>query len=196
MKNINILLVSLIAAIVSMGHAFAETTILRAACMIDVASGDIITPAVIVIEDGIIDAVNPETLPDGAATIDLGDRTLLPGMMVMHSHVTLDFFTGDHWTTAAVFETPADWALYGVAFGQQMLDAGFKDAYRELFPDVEQFPGFTHRSQSRIDQLYYKGTSLTNESTTVLSTWPTKFPSDHFLIKTVFSWSDRATADN
>lgn len=137
MKIIQILLTAIFAVLISVSSAFADTTILRAARMVDVASGDIISPAVVVIQDGVIDAVNPEVLPDGAATIDLGDRTLLPGMMDMHSHVTLDFFTGDHWTTAAVFETPADWALYGVAFGRQMLDAGFTTVR-----DAGAWPGF------------------------------------------------------
>ncbi len=137
MKIIQILLTAIFAVLISVSSAFADTTILRAARMVDVASGDIISPAVVVIQDGVIDAVNPEVLPDGAAIIDLGDRTLLPGMMDMHSHVTLDFFTGDHWTTAAVFETPADWALYGVAFGRQMLDAGFTTVR-----DAGAWPGF------------------------------------------------------
>ena len=82
-------------------------------------------------------AVNPQTLPAGAETIDLGDRTLLPGLFDMHTHLTLDFFTGDHWTTAAVKETPADWALYGVKFGRQTLDAGFTTVR-----DAGAWPGF------------------------------------------------------
>lgn len=93
--------------------------------MIDVTTGKLIGPASIVVEGNKIVAVNPKALPADAETIDLGDRTLLPGLFDMHSHLTLDFFTGDHWTTAAVKETPADWALYGVAFGRQTLEAGF-----------------------------------------------------------------------
>lgn len=105
--------------------------------MIDVAAGEVISPATIIVRDGVIESVNPETLPEDAALLDLGDRTMLPGIMDMHSHVTLDFFTGDHWTTAAVFETPADWALYGVEFGRQMLEAGFTTVR-----DAGAWPGF------------------------------------------------------
>ena len=86
--------------------ALAQTTVITAERMIDVASGDVISPATIVVEGNRIAAVNPESTPAGAETIDLGDLTLLPGLFDMHSHVTLDFFTGDHWTTAAVKETP------------------------------------------------------------------------------------------
>lgn len=117
--------------------AVAQTKVIRADRMIDVATGDVLSPAVIVVEGNRIAAVNPRSLPPGAETIDLGDRTLLPGLFDMHSHLTLDFFTGDHWTTAAVRETPADWALYGVRFARQTLDAGFTTVR-----DAGAWPGF------------------------------------------------------
>lgn len=118
-------------------QAYAETTIIHAARMIDVTTGQLISPASIVVERNKIVTVNPGTLPPGANTIDLGDRTLLPGLFDMHTHLTLDFFTGNHWTTAAVKETPADWALYGVKFGQQTLNAGFTTVR-----DAGAWPGF------------------------------------------------------
>lgn len=67
-----------------------------------------------------------------------------------------------------------------------MLKAGFTDAYRELFPDVVQDPGNTFHNGRRIDQLYYKGKGLKNVSTKVVSSWPSGFPSDHFMITTTF----------
>lgn len=69
---------------------------------------------------------------------------------------------------------------------KKMLDNGFTDAYRSLYPDVETHPGFTHQGNFRIDQLYYKGKGLENTSTEVISTWPDGFPSDHFLIVSKF----------
>lgn len=69
--------------------------------------------------------------------------------------------------------SPASWTL---------LEAGFSDAFRSLYPDVEKYPGYTHRRGRRIDQLYYKGQGLKNTSTKVVSTWPGGYPSDHFLI--------------
>jgi imidazolonepropionase-like amidohydrolase len=118
-------------------QSFAETKIVRAARMIDVASGEIISPALIVVDGNKIIAVNPEALPANAEIIDLGDRTVLPGLFDMHTHLTLDYFTGDNWTTAAVRETPADWALYGVLFGRQTLEAGFTTVR-----DAGTWPGF------------------------------------------------------
>jgi len=68
----------------------------------------------------------------------------------------------------------------------QLLEAGFTDAFRELYPDPEKHPGYSHRSNRRIDQLYYKGAGLHNRSTEVISTWPGGFPSDHYLIVSTF----------
>lgn len=67
-----------------------------------------------------------------------------------------------------------------------LLEAGFVDAFRSLYPDVERYPGPTHRSGRRIDQLYYKGAGLKNTSTTVISTRSGGFPSDHYLILATF----------
>ncbi len=68
----------------------------------------------------------------------------------------------------------------------KLLEYGFTDAYRSLFPDLNNHPGFTHRSDRRIDQMYFKGQGLKNLSTAVHSEWPTQFPSDHYLIKSEF----------
>ena len=132
------LLGTLVLLSVCIAHeSFADTKVIRADRMIDMTTGELISPASIVVEDDKIVAINPETLPADAETIDLGDRTILPGLFDMHSHLTLDYFTGDNWTTAAVRETPADWALYGVAFGRQTLEAGFTTVR-----DAGTWPGF------------------------------------------------------
>ena len=65
-----------------------------------------------------------------------------------------------------------------------LLDAGFTDAYRSHYPDAAKFPGATHRSGRRIDQIYHKGSGLKNTSTKVISEAQPGFPSDHFLIIT------------
>lgn len=115
----------------------SEYRVVKAQNYIDVKSGRLVSPAIVLIKDNIIAAINPDTLPAEATVIDLGDRTLLPGVMDMHSHITLDYYTGDHWTTAPVMETAADWALHGVKFGSNMLNAGFTTVR-----DAGSFPGF------------------------------------------------------
>ncbi|MEM8889025.1 MAG: endonuclease/exonuclease/phosphatase family protein [Bacteroidota bacterium] len=69
----------------------------------------------------------------------------------------------------------------------KLSEAGFTEAFRYLYPDVAKYPGHTHRSGSRIDQLYYKGNGLINTHTEVISSWPSGFPSDHYLIVSTFT---------
>ena len=137
MKYPGFLKVLALFCICSVSQSFAETTVIRAARMVDVTTGELISPALLVVEGNKIVAVNPVSPPSADKTIDLGDRTLLPGLFDMHTHVTLDFYTGNHWTTAAVKESPADWALYGVEFGRQTLNAGFT-----TIRDAGAWPGF------------------------------------------------------
>lgn len=73
---------------------------------------------------------------------------------------------------------------------QKMQDTGFTDAYRSWYPEVALYPGFTHRSGKRIDQLYFKGENIKHKQMEVISSWPTGFPSDHYLIVSRFRLLD------
>jgi len=141
----------------------AELRVLKARNYIDVATGEVISPAVVVIQDGIITAFNPKKLPSNANVTNLGESTLLPGIMDMHSHITSDYYTGNHWTTAAVMESSADWALHGVKFGREMLEAGFT-----TIRDAGAFPGFPDVSLMRAI-----------ESGNIVG--PRMFPAGHYL---------------
>ena len=64
---------------------------LRAARLIDAVSPEPIADGVVLVENGRIIAVGPAarvTVPAEARRIDLGDRTLLPGMMDVHVHLS------------------------------------------------------------------------------------------------------------
>ena len=67
----------------------SDVTILRADRWADVAAGEVRSPAVIVVEGNRITAVNPPDVPSGATEIDLGDVTLLPGLMDMEINLLL-----------------------------------------------------------------------------------------------------------
>lgn len=118
----------------------AQMIVVKADSMLDVASGKLVSPAVILINDGIIESINPSTVPKNIKFVYLGQKILLPGLIDMHTHVTGDYFTGDDWTTAAVRQTASDWALQGVRFAREILENGFTTV-RDLgaqpgFPDV------------------------------------------------------------
>ena len=96
--------------------------VLRAARWLDVRAGQARAPAVVVVQDGRIASVGGE-IPPGARTIDLGDVTLLPGLIDAHTHLTSDI-EGD-WVTRGVRELPADAALRGARNAKRTLEAGF-----------------------------------------------------------------------
>ena len=96
--------------------------VIRAARMLDVAKGQIVRPAVVTIEGDHIRSMG-QTSDTGARVIDLGDVTLLPGLMDVHVHLT-DDLSGD-WVMRPVRETAADEALRGAANANKTLLAGF-----------------------------------------------------------------------
>ena len=73
--------------------SFAQTLVLKADRLIDVENGKLISNAVVVIEDDTIVAAGEArkvTFSKGSKIIELGDYTLLPGLMDMHVHLTSD----------------------------------------------------------------------------------------------------------
>lgn len=66
-----------------------------------------------------------------------------------------------------------------------MSEAGFRDAYRELHPQIDRArdrtwsPRFPKQEQDRIDFLYYRGEGLEAIESSVLDAHPEGFPSDH-----------------
>lgn len=118
-----VLLAALVAApMVSLVSAQAPpVTVLRAARMLDVRAGKIIAPASLTVSGGRITAVNAPA-PAGAEVVDLGDVTLMPGLIDMHVHLT--FAIEGDWVGRAVRETAADEALRGAAYARRTLLAG------------------------------------------------------------------------
>ena len=83
----------LLAALAPAAFAAAppETVVLHAARLLDVRTGRIVNDALVVIDGDRIRAAGPAatvTVPAGARRIELGDRTLLPGLMDLHVHLS------------------------------------------------------------------------------------------------------------
>lgn len=71
----------------------AGAVVITAARLIDGTGGPAINDAAVVVEGERITAVGARasvSMPEGSTTIDLGDRTLLPGLIDAHSHITIN----------------------------------------------------------------------------------------------------------
>lgn len=130
----------LVAAVFGAGSpslAQEPLVVIRAARLLDVERGEIVTDVVVVVEGDRIAAVNPDAMPAGADTIDLGDVTLLPGLIDAHTHLTSDL-EGD-WVHRDVTATPVEAALKGAHHARITLEAGFttvRDVGSSGFADV------------------------------------------------------------
>ncbi len=106
------------------GAPLAEgSLVLRADRLLDVENGRLIANGWVWVENGIIRQVGHGKTPAGVELLDLGDRTLLPGLMDLHTH--LAYAIGGDWVNRPVRETAADAALRGVGHAKVTLAAGF-----------------------------------------------------------------------
>lgn len=100
-----------------------ERIVLRAARMLDVESGRIVSNPRIVVEGRTIAAVNPSAEPAGARVVDLGNVTLLPGFIDAHTHLSGEI--GADMLMLPVTETEIDAAFKATRHARSTLMAGF-----------------------------------------------------------------------
>jgi imidazolonepropionase-like amidohydrolase len=97
--------------------------VLHAARLLDVAGGKIISPGEVLVEGNrILAAGSTVTRPAGAELIDLGDRTLMPGLIDAHVHLFLHPGAEDLQT---VEESVPERTLVAADAAKQDLLAGF-----------------------------------------------------------------------
>jgi imidazolonepropionase-like amidohydrolase len=68
-------------------------TVIRAGRVVDVTAGKLLRDQVIIVADQRIEAMGPSAstkLPLGARTVDLTNSTVLPGLIDLHTHITVD----------------------------------------------------------------------------------------------------------
>jgi len=99
----------------------SQRTVVRAARMLDVRSGELLKNVVVVVEKGRIQSVSANMTVQDAQELDLGEMTLLPGLIDMHVHLSYDWES----INAVARETPADAALRGARNARATLLAGF-----------------------------------------------------------------------
>ena len=101
-----------------------EATILVTAARLIDGRGALMEPGAVLVAGERIVAVGPEArIPPHDRVIDLGDATLLPGLIDLHTHLTDK--VGVHWEDVLVATTPAQAALHGAANALTTLRAGF-----------------------------------------------------------------------
>ena len=126
---------SLVLVLASSSLAAAEPTTVAARRLVDVASGKVLDHRVVTILDGKITEVRARKAGE-EVTIDLGELTLVPGMIDSHTHLV-----GHEESTPYddLRETAAAAALAGVVNARKTIDAGFttvRDLGSRDFADV------------------------------------------------------------
>ena len=151
MRNLCAVLTVLLLVLFSVGRVVAQTptaqtptvqTLVMAGRMLDPRTGQVLSPAVVLIENGKIKEVGSPTQVRaravGVKTIDLGSSTLLPGLIDSHTHLLLDIVVppeaeiGRHFNgefapglLLAVVESPTKRVLLGAQLAREDLESGF-----------------------------------------------------------------------
>jgi imidazolonepropionase-like amidohydrolase len=140
-------LVASLFTLFSSGQVAAQTpasvTLVKAGRLLDPRTGNVLSPAAVLIEDGKIKEVGAPSLvqphaPADVKTIDLGSATLLPGLIDSHTHLLLDVivppeeeyerrYNGDFVPDQllAIVESPSKRAFLGAQLAREDLESGF-----------------------------------------------------------------------
>ena len=105
-----------------------QTTVIRAARLIDGTGAAAISNGVVVVTGDRIVAAGAQgsvTIPAGARVIDLGDATLLPGLIDAHTHIIGRELGDPGSSTAAVRDFESFGAIVGVRNAEKTLMSGF-----------------------------------------------------------------------
>lgn len=120
------LLAALLASAALAAPALADTVVVTADRMVDLAAGRYVERPAVVITDGRIAAVGRQgavTTPAGARTVALPPgMTLLPGLIDVHVHLTSDPTISGY---KSLGYTDSFWQVVGVANARRTVEAGF-----------------------------------------------------------------------
>ncbi|HUE53600.1 MAG TPA: amidohydrolase family protein, partial [Terriglobales bacterium] len=141
------LLAALFFSLFSIGQLAAQSptvvTLVKAERLLDPRTGNVLSPAAVLIEDGKIKEVGSPAqaqghAPTGVKVIDLGHATLLPGLIDGHTHLLLDVIVLPEAEIArhsngifapsqllAIAESPTKRVLLGAQLAREDLESGF-----------------------------------------------------------------------
>lgn len=130
----------IVALALSASPALAQKRVITAARMIDVLEGKVVEhPAIFVDDDGRITGVaDARTVrwSSDVQHVDLGNRTILPGLIDMHVHLDSLAEVGGY---NSLEYTDSFWSMVAVKNAHDMLDAGFttvRNVGSDAFNDV------------------------------------------------------------
>src|SRR6266404_4039242 len=146
MRKLCTMLAALFFVSFSIGQIVAQSpapvTLVKAGHLLDPRTGNVISPAAVLIENGKIKEVGQPSrvqanAPAGVKTIDLGSATLLPGLIDSHTHLLLNVIVpGEaeitrYWAfvpgllLAVAAKSPAERVLLGAQMAREDLESGF-----------------------------------------------------------------------
>jgi imidazolonepropionase-like amidohydrolase len=102
----------------------APPVLIQAARLLDVDTGDYVEPGTLLTEGDRIVEIGPRSVPDDAVVVDLGDLTLLPGLMDMEVNLLMGGPNHES-PLVAVQDDPVVKTLRGVANARRTLRSGF-----------------------------------------------------------------------
>jgi imidazolonepropionase-like amidohydrolase len=122
------------------GQSAASVTLVKADRLLNPRTGNVLTPAFVLIEGDKIKQVGSSSqigVPSGAKIIDLAGATLLPGLIDAHTHLFLDIIVppeaevSRHWNglfapgmLLAIIESPTKRAFLGAQMAREDLESG------------------------------------------------------------------------
>jgi imidazolonepropionase-like amidohydrolase len=139
-------LITLFFALFSTGQVATQSpavaTLIKAGHLLDPRTGNVLSPAAVLIDDGKIKRVGPPSqlqaaAPPGVKIIDLGSATLLPGLIDGHTHLFMDIVVlpeqeQDRHSNGlfapelllAIVESPSKRTLLGAQMAREDLESG------------------------------------------------------------------------
>jgi imidazolonepropionase-like amidohydrolase len=142
-KQISLFAASILSVAELVAQSPAPATLIKAGRLLDPRSGNVLSPAAVLVENGKIKEVGaPAQLrahaPADVKTIDLGSASLLPGLIDSHTHLLLNVtvpaeveintrYNGEFapGMLLAIIESPSKRVLLGAQLAREDLESGF-----------------------------------------------------------------------